>query len=355
MILEPISTWMGTSIALLMITAWCAELGLELTIIPILREKRAIVIDRPLKIHSIDHFAVSPDGGLIACSHTHIENLQFKYSLTVWDVKKDEPKHVLRGHTGYQTILAFSADGRSLISACGAQTGDGKPGSRVVTWDMSNGECAHVRVLEGGGRNLAFSPHGDVLVAHTRNNDPVVKAWDVVAMNRKPVLLDGHKGKVESAIVSLNGRRIATVGTKPDLIVWDFPSGRKLCECDLRRDSLKAYSAFAFSPDAKTLIAAGDRETLLLDIPSGKTTSQKAGLGLAVPNRVAFSPDGRFIAYSNYGLRLWSPSRRAFVAILEGSGTRSTAAPFFSEDGKIAISAGLSGVFRVWEMPQLEP
>jgi WD40 repeat protein len=333
--------------------AWCARLGLEL--LPVIKEKRAISIDRPLAVHSIDHFALSPGGDLMACSHTHIENLQFKYALTVWDVKKNEPRHVLRGHTGYQTMLAFSADGKSLVSACGAQTEDGQPASRVATWDMSKGECAHVRFFEGGGRNLALAPHGDVLIAHTRYNDPVAKAWDLVGMNKKPVLLDGHKGKLETAIVSRDGTRIATIGTMPDLIVWDFPSGKKLCELDLRRNSFKAYNAIAFSPDAKTLIAAGHTDTLFLDVASGETTTQKVGLGVSAPTRAAFSPDGKLIAYSWFGLRLWSPSKRAFVAILKPDGTENTGAPWFSEDGKTAMSASRSGVFRVWDIPKLDP
>jgi hypothetical protein len=48
-------------------------------------------------------------------------------------------------------------------------------------------------------------------------------------------------------------------------------------------------------------------------------------------------------------------AKRAFVAILKRYGTENTGAPWFSEDGKTAISTSRSGVFRVWDMPKLDP
>jgi WD40 repeat protein len=297
---------------------------------------------------------MAPDGSLIACSHTHIENNQFGYAITVWDVKKDAPKHVLRDHTRYETILAFSADGKTLISVCGTVPADGKRASKVAKWDMADGKLLSVDFLEGGNRNLALSPHGDVLITHTPSGEPAVKAWGLDGMNKGPVALEGHGGRIESAIVSRSGTRIATIGTQPDVIVWDFPTGKKLCECDLRRDSLDPYKGVALSPDGKTFIAANSFDVLFLDVATGKANVEQVLLGSSLPNRLSYIPDGKLIAYSNRGVRLWSPAKHTYLAKLESSKNGYTGAVLFSEDGKIAISLCPGWLFRVWELPRLE-
>jgi WD40 repeat protein len=342
-----ILAWEGTS------SGWWPELAGSGPV-SVISEKRAFKIDRPLAIHSISHVAITPDGGLLACSHTHIENNDFDYAITVWDVKNNTPKHVLRGHTRKPTHLAFSADGKTLISVCGALTLDRKAASKVAKWDMTDGKLVSVELLEGGGRNLTLSPHGDVLIAHTHSAEHAVKVWALDGMKKEPVVLEGHGGLIESAIVSRSGTRIATIGSQPDLIVWDFPTGKKLCECDLRRNGVRPFRNLALSPDGKSLVATATWEVLFLDVASGKTTIEEATVRYAVASRVSFLPDGQLIAYSHRGVQLWSPAKRIVVATLESGKNGLTGIPMFSEDGKIAISLCPERLFRLWELPKLD-
>jgi eukaryotic-like serine/threonine-protein kinase len=113
--------------------------------------------------------ALSPDGGLLAASGTYVK---------VWDVTTGQELHTLRGHSGLVPLLAFSPDGRRLVSA----SMDGS----VILWDMATGQEAFS--FRSPARSiccLAFSPDGRRLVSASRPKGPFgllnggeVSIWD---------------------------------------------------------------------------------------------------------------------------------------------------------------------------------
>jgi WD40 repeat protein/serine/threonine protein kinase len=99
--------------------------------------------------------ALSRDGRLLAASGDQVQ---------VWDLKTGREVHTLRGHTGLICHLAFSPDGRRLVSAS-------RDGS-VFLWDMATGQEAFS--FRYGGWEftcLAFSPDGRRLVLARRPAD----------------------------------------------------------------------------------------------------------------------------------------------------------------------------------------
>jgi WD40 repeat protein len=69
----------------------------------------------------------------------------------------------------------------------------------------------------GGIRSVAFSPDGKRII--TGSDDSTVRVWDA-ATGRELLSLKGHIGTITSVAFSPDGRRIATGGTDGTVRVW---------------------------------------------------------------------------------------------------------------------------------------
>ena len=104
----------------------------------------------------------APNGGFIAaaCGDGNVR---------VWQTNAGKLAGTLKGHLGIAQCVAFSPDGRRLVS-----TGYGH---LVIVWDVETGTRAlTLRGHELGIPGLAFSPDGRWFV--TASNDRTLKIWD---------------------------------------------------------------------------------------------------------------------------------------------------------------------------------
>lgn len=105
--------------------------------------------------------AVSSDGELVAANDD--------WSIRVWNVRRREELLTLPGHKGRITALAFTPDGRQLLSGGGDQ--------RIITWDLESRHERHSADWNVGRVTaLAISPDG-VLCAAAGDRGRVV-VWD---------------------------------------------------------------------------------------------------------------------------------------------------------------------------------
>ncbi|MBM4431488.1 MAG: WD40 repeat domain-containing protein, partial [Chloroflexi bacterium] len=104
--------------------------------------------------------ATSPDGRWLAVSND-------KGIITLWDLQTRQVIHAMATGRGGANVIAFSRDGKELISSGGAQ------GCRV--WDTSNGQL--LRAVEGS--YMASSPDGSLWVLGRPDRSSIV--WDAVA------------------------------------------------------------------------------------------------------------------------------------------------------------------------------
>jgi WD40 repeat protein len=87
-----------------------------------------------------------------------------------WDVETAAAVHTLAEHTGRVSSVAFSADGKHLVS--------GSRDSTARLWEVATG--AAVRTLVGpmgGVTSVAFSPDGKFATSGSEDN--LVWLWDV--------------------------------------------------------------------------------------------------------------------------------------------------------------------------------
>ena len=121
----------------------------------------------------------------------------------------------LEGHGGWVNSVAFSPDGRQIVSG----SGDGT----VKVWDRESGACAQTLKGHGGWvPSVAFSPDGRQIVSGS--GDGTVKVWDRES-GACTQTLDGHGGWVNSVAFSPDGRQIVSGSGDGTVKVWDRESG----------------------------------------------------------------------------------------------------------------------------------
>ena len=300
----------------------------------------------------------SPDGSRLAA-------LTLSGRLRIWDLT-DPGIHVIRAPVfsagGSGRLLehpVWSTDGRS-VSAFSAS------GGSIATWQVA--PDAERIVLEGpvwvglSSPAAAASASRFAAMFEVSNGKLEVNAWDTTGKVVFKVDIDISPRSLNDASLRLSadGSRLAALSWETDrrdpkrsqgrwLRVWDLATGREL----FRRDDegLMHTSDPVLSPDGRFLVltAAGDngagpkngaRESTLSlwDLSTGQRALTfelpEAGDHTGM-SRLAFSPDGRFLAGTKPGgLRVWDTSTGKTI-LNRKSLNQYGGYPAYSADGRL--------------------
>ncbi len=319
---------------------------------------------RILSGHDGPVFAVaySPDGKTAVSG-------SFDQSLILWDVATGEiirqfgpdnpdTADVIEGHSHYVRTVAFSADGKTILS--------GSADTTMIWWNAETG--AIIRVfgpdnpdtpeIEGHAkpvRTVLFHPDGKTAISSS--DDWTLIRWDLEtgAIIRQygpdnpdtADVVEGHTERVRGAAISPDGTLLASAGYDAKVILWNLETGEVIHS--MSHDDKAA--CVAFSPDGTQLLSgSADRTLRLWNVADGTEIRRMTGHGSWVKS-VAFTPDGKLAlsASDDATARLWEVASGTELDRFVGHGDFIEQA-VFSPDTSQFLSASGDATLRLWDL-----
>jgi WD40 repeat protein len=268
-----------------------------------------------------------PNGGVYFEDHERIKNMPVS-------------------HAEYVRYVAFSPDGKNVISC----SGDNK----AKLWDTASGDLIRTFVPQEGGINYAaFSPDGKIIAAGLSGGK--IMLFDLASGDTIRIT-DGHADGVYAISFSPDGNTFISGSADQTIKLWDTASGDLIKTFNARSGEAnpKTYRAevnsVAFSPDGRTVISGlSDNTIKLWELTSGNLLKTFKGHSNSVES-VTFSPDGRtFVSGSlDYRVGLWDISKDRPIGTFKHSSI--VLSVMFSPDGNTVVSAGYDKAINMWDV-----
>jgi WD40 repeat protein len=303
------------------------------------------------------------------------------------------PRLQVRNGAGPISALELGADNRSLavVSADGG----------VRVWDLESGRqtrrlaAGPVRALDvgalppGPSRSRSAAAEGQRVVAIGGDNG-IVTLWDAIGGGQLRQFR-GHQGPVQAVRLAPGGALLATGGADGTVRLWDVASGRQLAQL---AGHAGPVASLAFSASGRLLASGGQDQTVRLwAMPDGRAVAGFSGQGAAVTALGFAGEDRLFSGGADGGVRGWSADSPAPVAswraesgpvsalavarggsvltaggggahVWSAGGSQQAqindpgnriAVATFAPGGNRVITAGSSGLARVWDAGSGQP
>jgi len=263
-------------------------------------------------------------------------------TLKVWDAEREALLATLAGHAGKVYGGAIAPDGRRLVSA-------GADGT-LRLWDLETFREAAVW-RDGGGpvRACALSPDGALLASG--GDDGVIRVRELVRPEAVREI-GRHRSWVTVLRWTPDGAELVSGSYDGTVRIWDAATGaERLCLIRQR----EPVFAVAVSPDGARLAAASLVESTRRDVmlrvwalATGRQLLETVKRALALD--LAFSPDGRWLAYAGFDrhLKILDPSDGCEVA--EHRSETKPCAIAWHPDGRRLAAGCINGAIHRMEL-----
>jgi WD40 repeat protein len=204
--------------------------------------------------------AYSPDGKRLASAGV-------ERKVRVWEVGTGKEVFVLGEHTGTVNGVAFSRDGRRLVSCSGGfrvnlrgpgvlnplnlRSDDPKAVPEVKVWDAATGKELLTLSLPDKPNSVAISRDGKVIA--TALQDSTARLYDATT-GKELRVLRGHTRSLFGVAFSPDGERLVTCSLADESVkLWDARTGEEIMTLERGNDMIRGV---AFSPDGHKIVAA---------------------------------------------------------------------------------------------------
>jgi len=203
----------------------------------------------------------------------------------LWDVAEQRTLRVLEGHEENVAQVAFSPDGKRLLT-----------GSihRLAVWETRSGRLLYAFDQQSSFCG-AFAPDGRHVLSASREG----AILHDVATGRIVRKYGDHGMHVRVACFTPGGEKLLLLqAVRPMATLWDVATGRKeRSPLWFDRHLSSAVLALAFSPDGRKLLKGGGHTygsdpAVLIDATTGDVLHT---FGPATGCALAYSPDGRYV------------------------------------------------------------
>lgn len=208
--------------------------------------------------------------------------------------QENKPALVVSGHSGGIESVAFSSDGKTLVSVGGLDK------DNVKIWDVTTATLKKTINCDCLPETVSISPDGKEFVVAGSTMTPVYE----IATGEVVMALGSTFGAMsEHALYSPDGKFIVSASLGK-ITVWNSQNGKKVREFAADAESVRSI---AFSPDGKIFVTGGRDKTIRFwDITTGKETRNLVGHTNWVSS-LAFSNDGKMLASGDFDthIRVW--------------------------------------------------
>jgi uncharacterized protein (TIGR03067 family) len=265
-------------------------------------------------------------------------------SVMVWNAATRKAT-TLEGHKLPVTSVAFTPDGKKLLTGAGNAGG---VGGEVKLWDLATGKPLSVSEgHEGAVYAVAVSPDGKTLAAGFENG---IELWDAENRERRPLPPMFPGVRINSITFAPDSQTIAAAGKPAIVYLWDPLTGKE-------KGTLKGHTgeieSIHFHPDGLTLASGGhDGKVKLWDL---RTHEARSTLQATRDNwvcSVAFRGDGKVLAVglTNQTVKLFDPATtKEPKDLLHPDDPGAEVA--FPLGGEVLVTGHKAGMIRLWEVP----
>jgi WD40 repeat protein len=292
------------------------------------------------RVHSL---AFTPDGKQLISASGNSSRVW------LWDVAARKPQTVLSGHRERVTTLAVSLDGRLLASA------DHSGAIKLRRLPAGDEVDLSIPGLNWGGVvALAFAPDSRTMavpVSRYPGNlgwESVIRRWDLQERAELPPLVYESRGYAwpRSLAFAPNGRTLAA-GCFGIVGLWDLTTNR----CQLLQRPRSSAQRVRYSPDGRTLAIAWGPALVLWDVATQQARASWQAHQLMVRD-IAFTPDSRMLltVSGDRLLKVWDAAtgqERASLSWNVGKLYSVAVAP----DGMTAAAGGDLDIV-IWDLDQ---
>lgn len=210
----------------------------------------------PHELNDYQTIALSPNGGFLAIGAPD-------HSIQLWDLHSGAMAREFRGHSKLVARIAFSGDGRHLVSADFDNAGPTRP-SEVKIWDVHSGKEEATLRPRTRVSSVAMNNNGRLVAIG--NADHSVSLWDLATATEIRAM-KGHTRPVESVCFNPDSTRLVTADADWTISIWDVKVGKETIR--FRSGSNRPFFSDRFqfhvvacSPDGNKIVWAGFDGTL---------------------------------------------------------------------------------------------